>query len=177
MALRSGSLFPEVRMPGLRSFSALVLGCALVLAAQASADEYVVKLSPAAKEYGTATETLISSFGQAGLRPLRELRNLPGTVVVEMPPATAGVLSASGYQVERSPIRRLLSSVPWSLDRENQRTLPLDGDDSHPYSGKGVEVFIVDTDILRNACTGGKWTPIPIQSGHPFRLKVDSDSD
>jgi len=131
-------------MPGLRSFSALVLGSALVLA-QANADEYVVKLGPAAN----GVQTLISSFGQAGLHPLRELRNLPGTVVVEMPATTAQVLIAKGYKVERSPVRRLLS-VPWSLDRENQRTLPLDGNDSHPYSGNGVEIFIVDTDILRN---------------------------
>ena len=28
-----------------------------------------------------------------------------------------------------------------------------------------------------NACTGRKWTAIPIESGHPFRLKVDRDSD
>ena len=133
----------------------VVLVAGLALPAGLYAEEYVVKLNPPTMVYGAATDILSSSFGRVGLRPLRELRNLPGTVVVEMPPETARLLSSTGYEVEAIPLRRAADSVPWSLDRENQRTLPLDGDDSHPYSGQGVTIFVLDTGIIRNTVEFG----------------------
>jgi subtilisin family serine protease len=127
----------------------------LALPAPMHSEEYVVKLSHPPAVYGTATDILSSSFGSLGLQPLRELRNLPGTVVVEMPPATAALLAERGYGVESFPVRRAASTVPWSLDRENQRTLPLDGDVAHPYSGQGVTIFVLDGGIIRNKAEFG----------------------
>lgn len=51
-------------------------------------------------------------------------------------------------------IRRSLDdSVPWNLDRVDQRTGPLNGNYEFDSAGKNVNVYVVDTGIRRTHCT------------------------
>lgn len=127
----------------------LVLALSLLTPCFASAEPYVVHI----KQESKSPETLLASFRLLGLISIGELQNLPGTVMVEMPLSTARVMESQGFEVESFPERRLVQGeppVPWSLDRENQRALPLDGNTFRPYTGKGVRIFIVDGETYRN---------------------------
>lgn len=54
----------------------------------------------------------------------------------------------SELQADIPHIARALSiPVPWGIDRINQKNLPLDGTYSSAYSGKGVDVYLVDTGL------------------------------
>jgi subtilisin family serine protease len=92
---------------------------------------------------------LATDFGPLGLVPKRALRNLPDTWIAEMPAATARLLALQGYEVQPLPILHLdADEAPWPLDRSNQRALPLDRDTSRPYTGKGVQIFILDGSVF-----------------------------
>src|SRR5579885_2209047 len=68
-----------------------------------------------------------------------------------MPDDSARLLSLQWYCVQPLPVYHVAADdTPWSLDRPNQRALPLDGDASRPYTGHGVRLFILDTSIFPN---------------------------
>jgi hypothetical protein len=94
---------------------------------------------------------MVAPFRSLGLVARRELKNLPDTLVAEMPAETARLMALQGYDVQLLPTLHLAAdSVPWSLDRVNQRPLPLDGNAAHPFTGRGVRIFFIDTSIFPN---------------------------
>lgn len=122
-----------------------------LLSRSAQAEPYVLHLGKA--EPKTSIETLLAPYRPLGLSSLGELRNLPGTLMVDMPASLVSVLKSQGFEIESFPEHHLLQEehpVPWHLDRENQRALPLDGNTFHPYTGRGVRIFIIDGEIFRN---------------------------
>jgi subtilisin family serine protease len=123
-----------------------------LLPAVTHAGEYAVQAgtNAAAGEASGLAKSLFP-FRSLGLVPRRELRNLPGTLIAEMPAETARLLSLQGYDVQLLPTLHLAADgVPWSLDRANQRALPLDGNAAHPYAGRGVRIFVLDSSIFPN---------------------------
>ncbi len=130
----------------------LALVWTLALSPAARAGEYVVRAGTNTVARDSAGMTrLVTFFRPLGLVPRRELRNLPGTVVAEMPAETARLLAFQGYDVQLLPTLHLTADgAPWPLDRVNQRTLPLDGNAVRPYTGRGVRIFVLDTSIFPN---------------------------
>lgn len=146
-------------------FSVLLLG--LLLPKLTSADPYVIRIGKV--EAKASFESLLAPYRTLGLVSLGELRNLPGTLMVEMPPSTARVMEAQGFEVESFPERDLLQEeppVPWTLDRDNQRRLPLDSNTLRPYTGKGVRIFILDTEMFRNPDEFGDRLVDAVDYGH-----------
>src|SRR5436853_138910 len=112
----------------------LALASTLALSPAARAGEYLVRAgtNTAARD-SAGMARLVTFFRPLGLFPRRELRNLPGTLVVEMPAETARLMALQGYDVQLLPTLHLAADgVPWPLDRANQRNLPLDGNGARP---------------------------------------------
>ncbi|MEA2693556.1 MAG: serine protease [Acidobacteriota bacterium] len=130
----------------------LALVWTLALSPAAHAGEYVVRAGTNAVARDSAGMTrLVTFFRPLGLIPRRELRNLPGTLVAEMPAETARLLALQGYDVQLLPTLHLAADgAPWPLDRANQRTLPLDGNAARPYTGRGVRIFVLDSSLFPN---------------------------
>ena len=47
--------------------------------------------------------------------------------------------------IEEETIVTIAQSIPWHLDRINQRNLPLDGIFNLNQTGAGVDIYILDT--------------------------------
>jgi subtilisin family serine protease len=82
---------------------------------------------------------------------------------VDLPEAAARALAGDPrvLYVEQDGVLTLAASAQgvasWGLDRINQRTLPLDGDDRSSRDGTGVNVHVVDTGIrVSHAEFGGR---------------------
>jgi subtilisin family serine protease len=123
------------------------------LAGPIRAAEYLVRSgsnAPDPKVAGRLAEA-VAPYRALGLVLRRELRNLPGNLVAEMPAATASAMAAAGFDVQLLlPLHVTTDGPPWSLDRMNQRALPLDGSAARPYTGAGVRIFLLDTSLYPN---------------------------
>ncbi|MEV7559820.1 S8 family peptidase [Streptomyces sp. NPDC089795] len=62
-------------------------------------------------------------------------------------PRVASVEPDAEFHITDEPLTGPQSPAPWSLDRIDQRELPLDGSYTYPGRGRGVTVYVIDTGI------------------------------
>ena len=95
------------------------------------------------------------------------LKNFPPGRVLRMTPQTAELVAREGYTVIPDFLVPLLAEppvqvqdrAPWHLDRNDQRTFPLDSAYRYSYTGRGVQVYVIDSGILPNPDLAARLAP------------------
>lgn len=116
----------------------------LIRAAEPIPGQYLVSLRAGEDEAGA--RALAERHGGKLLRYHGALLDV-ATLNVAPERAVALAEDAAVRLAEEDSVVRI-ASVPWHLDRVDQRALPLDGQATGTERGKGVHVYVVDTGVL-----------------------------
>lgn len=132
-------------------------------AAEGPTDRYIVTLSPLVGDVAVAADLLLDALGAGEVVQTYE-HALTG-FVVELPSALAPALDALplvlGVEADGLVTRTTSQpNAPWGLDRIDQRTLPLSGTYEYGPTGKGVDVYVIDSGInAAHVDFGGRVVP------------------
>lgn len=109
-------------------------------------DRYIIKFSEQSTR--TEQENVIKKIGKLGGYTEHTLQKVFNGVIVQAPPEIEKIFSSSeSISFIEKDFLVAGSTVPWGIDRIDQRSLPVNNSYIYDSTGSGVTVYIFDTGI------------------------------